>query len=109
MTLNECSKADLIWVIRRLLQQHCFAQEDYYLKRVLSELAWEREQQNLSKADSVFELVKEKNQARRALLAPYAKEPLRDIPLEILEQAADLELEIMALLEKWEKLMGIGV
>lgn len=96
MTLAQCTKAELIWIINRICMDTL---PGHYLDRALNELARE-------KADEYRKLALAKKHAFADLLAPYDGMQWGDIPLEVLEKAAKLEREAEMADKKWAKLMN---
>ena len=50
LTLNTCTKTDLLWIINRILQRTAPFNQDYELLRALNDLAYEKEKQQIGKA-----------------------------------------------------------
>ena len=107
ITLNECSKADLIWVINRILQMTAFGDVNRYLERALNDLWYEKQRQRLSEAERINELAAAKRREYVDLLSPYQGEPFNEIPLPVLNKGAKLLEEAQVLDKKWSRLMGI--
>lgn len=103
MTLAQCTKAELIWLINRICM---YALAGHYLDRALNELAQEKEEARFCKADEYRKLALAKKHAFAELLAPYDGMQWGDIPQEVLEKAAKLEREAEIADKKWAKLMN---
>ncbi len=108
MKLEELSKADLIWVVKRLLLMCCLGNEKHYLKRALNDLEYEKERQRLDEAHKLMEDTNEKRRELAAMLAPYSGKPLSSIPSAVLDQAGQLEVQICKADRKWLKLMEVS-
>lgn len=106
ITLNECTKADLIWIIKRILQMTAFGSQNHYLMRALADLNYEKEKQALDDAEKIAALADQCRMEYIEILAPYDGKPIKDIPLEILDKAAEAMDTAQALDKKWNKLMG---
>ena len=104
MTLAQCTKAELIWIVNRICM---YAWAGHYLDRALNELAQEKEEARFCKADEYRKLALAKKHAFAEMLAPYDGMQWGDIPLEVLEKAAELEREAAIADKKWAKLMNI--
>lgn len=107
LSLGDCTKADLIWIIKRVLQMTTLNNADYYINRALSDLSFEKEKKTIDEAEKIAEQSKQKWQEYIDILAPYDGKPIRDIPLDVLERAARVYDEALALDEKWTKKMGL--
>lgn len=107
LTLNTCTKADLLWIINRILQRTAFFSQDYELLRALNDLAYEKEKQQLDKADQYGLLADRKRREYIDLLAPYDGMPIEDIPTDVLVKAHSLLDEAHAADKKLAKLIGL--
>ena len=107
LTLNDCTKADLIWVINRALQMASFGKGDYYIRRALSDLAYEKERKALDESEKIAEQSRHKWQEYTDILAPYDGKPIKDIPLDVLTRAQNVYDEAIALDKKWSKIMRL--
>ena len=103
ITLNECTKADLLWIINRLT----IMQGDYYLKRALNDLWYEKEKQRIAEADKYAKLANTKRREYIELLGPYDGQSIMSIPMKVLDKADTLMKEAQAADKKYMKLMGI--
>ena len=61
MTLEECTKAELIQIINGLTIR-LFDKDDFYLSSCLSDIAWSREQKRFDEAERYSEYAKRKRQ-----------------------------------------------
>ena len=107
LTLNQCTREDLIWIINRILQRTSFNNQDYELLRALNDLEYEKEKQQIAEADRIGKQSKQKWDEYIAILAPYDGKPIKDIPLEVLTKAQRVYDEAIALDKKWSKMMGL--
>ena len=107
LTLQDCTKEDLIWIINRVLHMVSFNNADYYIKRALSDLSFEKEKQALDEADKIAEQSKQKWDEYLDVLAPYNGTLIKDIPQNVLKKAQSAYNEAIALDKKWNKMMGI--
>lgn len=103
ITLNECTKADLLWIINRMSVMH----GAYYLECALNELWYEKEKQRLAEASKYRKIVAEKMRAYSDLLQPYDGKPYSSIPDSVIHKAANLAKESDAAQKKFMSLMGI--
>lgn len=107
LTLNDCTKPDLIWIINRVLQMTTLNNADHYINRALSDLSYEKENKALDEAEQVSNQSKQKWDEYIAILAPYDGKPIKDIPLDVLHRAQRVYDEAIALDKKWTKLLGL--
>ena len=105
--LKNCTKEDLRWIIKRILQLACYSNQDWYLSRALSDLSFEKEKRKLDAADKLAQDAHEKRLEYIRLLEPYRGKLDKEIPkatkikaLQLLKEAEDAD-------EKWSKLMGV--
>ena len=106
ITLSECTKAELLWIINRLV---CFGggSSDYYLQRALNDLWYEKEKQRIAEAQKYAKLADTKRRECIELLGPYDGQPLPSIPMNVLDKADRLMKEAQAADKKYMKLMDI--
>jgi len=108
LTLHDCTKADLIWIIHRVLQMTSFNNHDHYINRALSDLSYEKEKKMLDEAQRISDQSKQKWDEYIAILSPYDGKPIKDIPVDVLNRAASAYNEALVLDKKWTKMMGLG-
>lgn len=106
MTLEQCSKTDLIWVINRMCMYSLGKRE---LNHALDDLAYEKEKARIDEANKYAQVAHEKRQAYINLLKPYDGMKFVDIPMLVLEKAAELQKQADAADRKWAKLLGVGL
>ena len=106
MTLSECTKADLLWIIKRM-QLVYLHDGNYALQRALSDLDLEKTKKRYDEAERISRLADEKRREYVKILRDYDGMRIIDIPLPVLEQADKLEKEAQELDRKWNKLMGL--
>ena len=105
MKLAECSKADLLWIIKRMSQGYG---DDWHLARALSDLQGQKDEERFSEADRLMKVSSEARKRYIKILEPYEGKRIADIPFPVLEQA-DAEIkQAQGADAKWNKLMGIG-
>ena len=107
LTLNRCTREDLLWIINRILQRTSFNNQDYELLRALNDLEYKKEKRQIAEAEKYGNLADQKRREYIALLEAYAGKPIKDIPLDILEKADRLQKEADAAEKKFCKLMGL--
>ena len=86
MTLEQCTKAELIQIIKKLplLDEYC-------IKDALFEIEIQRTEKRLNKAEEYGEIASENLYKYIEILKPYENKPLSDIPSDVLNQAAKYE------------------
>lgn len=104
IALSQCSKADLLWIVKRL-QIRC----KYDVEVALNDLSYEKEKNRISEAESCYKLADKKRREYLALLDPYLGKPIKEVPLSVLEQADSLMKEAQAADQKWAKLMDLDI
>lgn len=107
LTLNDCTKADLIWIVKRVLQMTTLNNADYYLNMALSDLAYEKKRKDFEEAEKVVEQSHQKWQEYIDILAPYDGKPIKDIPMDVLTKAQKVHDEAIALDKKWSLLLRV--
>lgn len=105
LTLNDCTKADLIWIVKRILQMTTLNNADYYMNRALSELAFEKERKDLEEAEKVAEQCRQKWQEYIDILAQFDGKKIMDIPMDVIAKAQKVYDEAIALDKKWSLLL----
>ena len=104
MNLSDCTKADLLWIIKTMCK---YDLSDLSLQRALNDLEWEKEQDRLARADQALQTASAASQRYIELLKPYEGMPLMDVPMDILQQADAAMAESRAANKQWAKLMGV--
>lgn len=108
MTLKDCTKDELIFVIDRL-KLYGLTSGDYYVNRALSDVAERRENQKHEEARRLAELANEKHLEYMDLICPYVGQPITSIPKEIIQKADAAQKACESANLKWFKLMGIKI
>lgn len=104
MTLRDCTKEELIFVIKRL--QFYSLSNDHCVQRALGDVEEEREARKLREAQRLSALQNQKMQEYISLMSPYDGAPLMDIPEDVFSRAHAALQEARAADIKWRKLMG---
>ena len=104
MTLSQCSKADLLWILKRL---SFWCKHD--IDRALIDLAYEKETERINEAETYSKLSYDKRMEYFDLMRPYDGVKIADIPLNILNKAYALLDEAEAADKKFAKLMELEV
>lgn len=106
MTLKDCTKEELIFIISQL-KIHCGSSGEYYVTRVLSALELDREEKKLEKARQWADRADQKRREHIAILSPYDGMRWVDIPADVLERADAAMKEAQAADRAWNKIMGL--
>lgn len=107
MKLEDCTKDELIWMVKRVAALTSRDRADYYVSLALRDLEFERQKRASAEAHKIAEKAKEKWDESFAALAPYKGQKFSDIPFEVLLKAKKAQKEALALYKKWDKLMGV--
>jgi hypothetical protein len=82
MTLKDCTKEELIWIIKRLARL-----DDYHLERALVDLEFERVKKKLAEAERWGQVADSCRQSYIDFLNKHEGMKLTDIPINELEEA----------------------
>ena len=104
MNLSDCTKADLLWIIKTMCK---YDLSDLSLQRALNDLEWEKERDRLDRADQLVKTARDASQRYIELIKPYEGMPLTDVPMDVLKQADAALAESRAANKQWAKLMGV--
>lgn len=104
MMLKDCTKEELIFVIKRL--QLYSLSNDHCLRQALGDVEEEREARKLREARRLSALKNQKMQEYITLMRPYEGMSLMDVPEDVLDRADAAMKEARAADMKWRKLMG---
>lgn len=107
MTLDDCTKDELKWVINQLITKYFFQNGKYRLKSVLNELEWRRVEAKLEEAEHYAQIAHDKRAEYCDLVRKYEGVPLLKIPNGVLARCMQLLKEAEEADAKWEKLSGI--
>lgn len=106
MRLKDCTKDELIFVIKRL--QMYSLSDGHYIQLALRDVGEERERKKMDEARKIADYAFQKRQEYIDLLAPYEGKPLSDIPASVLEKADSAMKEAQKADRKWNKIMGFS-
>ena len=103
MKLTDCTKSDLIWVIKRMCQINL---SDRELRTALRDLEYYKEQEQTGKAQQQLEIQRAATNRYIEILRAYEGKPISAVPMAVLKEAL---AEARAADRKWRKLMGVKV
>lgn len=106
MTLSDCTKADLLWIINRVKQRYLH-NVDFEIQRALNDLEYEKIRQRHDEAERYVLLANEKRREYIELLSPYDGMKIIDIPLPVLDKADKLLKKAREYDKRWNKLIGL--
>ncbi|WP_373164502.1 hypothetical protein [Agathobaculum sp. Marseille-P7918] len=106
MNLSDCTKADLLWIIKTMCK---YDLSDRNLRLALNDLEFEKEQERLDRADQALQTASAALQRYIELLKPYEGMPLLEVPMDVLQQADAALAESRAANKQWAKLMGVKI
>lgn len=104
MKLSDCTKADLLWIIKTMCK---YDLSDRNLRLALNDLEYEKEQERFDRADQALQTASAASQRYIELLKPYEGMPLIEVPMDVLKQADAALAESRAANAQWAKLMGV--
>lgn len=107
MKLKDCTKEELIFVIKRL--QFYSLSNDHCVQRALGDVEEEREARKLEEARRLTDVRLQNLQQYNELLGPYEGKSFSDIPQDVMDRAVAALERYEAADMKWRKLMGIHV
>lgn len=106
MTLNQCSKEELIFIIHRMARRHCFSEEiQAEIDRHLSDVLYERQLKILKEAENWSKISADCRKKYIEILAPYDGKKLLDIPIDVIKKAESLIKDAQFADRKWEECM----
>lgn len=105
MTLKDCTKEELIFVIKRL--QFYNLNSGHCILRALNDVERRREERKYDDARRLLEFSRQKTEEYVDLLSPYDGKPVVNIPPGVMKQAAAAMQEVRAAELEWCRLMGI--
>lgn len=105
MTLRDCTKEELIFVIKRL--QFYSLSNDHCVRRALCDVEEERERRRLEEARRLADVRLQNLQQYNELLGAYEGKPLAEIPQDVRDRAGAALEQYEAADRKWMRLMGI--
>lgn len=86
MNLSDCTKADLLWVVKHLCS-HYLSDGEYFLERTLNDLSLQKEQERLDAARKYAAITDSARKRWVSLMAPYDGWRLLDIPIDVIQEA----------------------
>ena len=100
MTLKECTKDELISIIKRLTHF-----DDYQLKRILSDMEYERVKKKLGEADRWGQVADSCRQRYIEILKKHEEMRLIDVPIEDIKEMEQCLKDAKIADNKYDKLM----
>ena len=104
MNLSDCTKADLLWLIKTMCK---YDLSDRNLRLALNDLEYEKEQERFDRAKQLLQVSSAASQRYIELMKPYEGMPLFEVPMDVLQQADAALAESHAANKQWAKLMGV--
>lgn len=105
MKLSDCTKTDLLWVIKQLCGRYLYNGE-HYLELALCDLAYKKDQERLDEAKKYADIADAARKRWVDLMTPYDGWRLIDIPVNIIQKADTAMQEAKDADQKWRQLMG---
>lgn len=105
MTLNQCTKEELIFIINSMARRNCFSQEQIQITidRHLSDVVYQRQRKLLTEADNWNKIAADCRQQYLNILAPYDGKKLIDVPMDIIKKADALLKDAQYADRKWDE------
>lgn len=104
MKLADCTKADLLWVIRRMCQLNL---SDRELRIALRDLEDRKETERIAKAQRLLDIQRDATQQYAEIIRPYEGKPISTVPMAVLKKADAALAEARKADKQWRKLMGV--
>ncbi len=104
MNLENFSKADLIWIIKRMQVYHL---GDMNFNRALEDLKYEKEEKDLQEADNLIRIAHDARVEYLNIMEPYTGFPIAAIPAQVLKNAGKALKRAEEADKKWVKLSKI--
>lgn len=104
MTLKECTKEELMFIINRF-KHYAFSQGDYYLQRCLHDLEYERAKKKIAEAENWSKVSDSCRQRYIEIMKKYEGAKLIDIPISELKEAEQCLKDAERADKKYVKIM----
>lgn len=104
MTLNDCTKAELIFIVKRLT---CTPLGEHELAWVIRDVEQQRNEQIFEKTTQLADCSRKLRMEFCELMAPYEGKPLYEVPEAVLNRARECLKEAEKADRKWMQLNGI--
>ena len=85
MTLQQCTKKELLYIFEQLPQRYMF-KLDYYINSILSDIEYQRETKRINEAGNFADIAFSKKKEYAQLLKPYEGKTYADVPMDILKK-----------------------
>lgn len=105
MTLKDCTKEELIYMVNYIAGRVGVQNKDYYIKLALGEVAYSREKKKLDRAEELNQLSARKRNEYINLMKQYGGKSGVDVPLDVFKKALALLEEAQKADKEWEKIM----
>lgn len=106
MTLKDCTKSELLWVIDHA-KRHSLGMVGSYIDNALADLEYKRKMDRLDQAKKLADTASKARVEYVELLKPYDGKKLTEVPLDVLKKADDAMKRSREADKKWYRLMGI--
>lgn len=106
MTLKQCTKEELLFVLK-YLQEHYLFNIEHHIHLCLFEVQFQREMKRIDKGRKVAKQAAHKREEYCELLKPYEGKKITDIPIDILRKADKCLEEARCADKEYLKIMNI--
>ena len=107
MTLKQCTKEELIFIINRIAGRHCFTEEQRRseIDRHLCDVVYQRQQKILGEAENWNRISADCRRKYLELLASFDGKKLIDVPIDVIKKADSLMKDAQYADRKWDECM----
>lgn len=107
MTLNQCTKQELIFIINRMAMRHVFGEEQRQseIKKCLNDVEYRRVQKLLNEADNWNKIAADCRRKYCDILKQYEGKRIIDIPVDVIKKAEELLKDAQRADKKWDECM----
>lgn len=106
MKLQDCTKAELLWVIEQA-ERHSLGNISYCIEMALVDLKHKREIDLMYQAKEQLEIANKSAMEYVEILKPYEGKKISEVPMDVLKKADSALKRSRIANRKWAKLMGI--
>ena len=105
MTLNQCTKEELIFIIKRMAFRSYFKRAEEEIEYLLSEVKYERQKKLLKEAENWNTISADCRNKYLEILKPYEGKRVIDVPLEVVKEAEKVLKDAQFADKKWDECM----
>ena len=106
MTLKDCTKEELIYIVNYIAGRYFPTNKDYYIESAVGEVKYQRDKKKLNKAEKLNQLSTKKRHEYIDRLKPYEGKKYIDIPFDVLNKASVLIREAEKADKEYDKILA---